>query len=49
MILYICWEFDIWREEDTVNPSYLHIHGFNRRMENIWEKKKFHEIQKNTT
>ena len=26
---------------------YLHIHGFNRRMENNW--KKFHEIPKNKT
>ena len=38
MILHICQEFDIWREENTVDPSYLHIHGFNQSMENIWGK-----------
>ena len=39
----------IWYlEENTVSPSYLHIHGFNQRMENIW-KKFFHEIPKNKT
>ena len=28
----------IWYlEENTVSPSYLHIHGFNQWMENIWK------------
>ena len=39
---------DIWREESTVSPLYLHIHEFNQRMENIWKKKILWSSRKQT-